>query len=203
VQVIFLDPAENEGAMQFFGASKDETPCLMVHEPKSNGKYNSGKLEVPKMAPWVSDYLAGKIEKTIKSEEPPATNDAPVKIVTAKTFDELVFSGKNVLIEFYAPWCGHCKKLAPVWDKLGEAYKNESGLTIAKMDATANDVPSDKFEVSGFPTIMFVTKDGKVEKYSGGRELADFQKFLAEHAGVQGLSPEADGKTGEEKKDEL
>jgi hypothetical protein len=44
------------------------------------------------------------LEKEIKSEEPPAKNDGPVTIVTAKTFDEIVFGGKDVLIEFYAPW---------------------------------------------------------------------------------------------------
>jgi protein disulfide isomerase len=185
--------------MEFFGAAKDDTPCLMVHEPKANAKFASGKLETAKIGAWVADYLGGKLEKTIKSEEPPANNDGPVKVVTAKTFDDLVFANKNVLIEFYAPWCGHCKKLAPIWDELGEIYKNESDLTIAKMDATANDVPSDKFEVSGFPTIMFVNKAGKVSKYEGGRELGDFQKFLAKEAGVSGPAAEAD----EEKKDEL
>lgn len=60
---------------------------------------------------------AGKLEPSIKSEEPPKDNSGPVTIVTASTFDEIVFSGKNVLIEFYAPWCGHCKKLAPAYEE--------------------------------------------------------------------------------------
>ena len=47
---------------------------------------------------------AGKLEPTIKSEEPPASNIGPVKVVTAKTFDEIVHSGNDVLLEFYAPW---------------------------------------------------------------------------------------------------
>ena len=49
-------------------------------------------------------FQAGKLKPTIKSEEPPKSNDGPVKVVTAKTFDEIVHSGNDVLIEFYAPW---------------------------------------------------------------------------------------------------
>lgn len=62
---------------------------------------------------------AGKLEKVIKSEDAPADNSGPVKVVTANTFDDIVFSGKDVLIEFYAPWCGHCKSLAPTYEKVG------------------------------------------------------------------------------------
>ena len=61
----------------------------------------------------------GKLEKTIKSEPVPASNDGPVKVLVADQFDELVIaSGKSVLIEFYAPWCGHCQSLAPVYEQV-------------------------------------------------------------------------------------
>ena len=61
---------------------------------------------------------AGKVPKFIKSEEDPKDNDGPVKVVTANTFEEMIFGGKDVLIEFYAPWCGHCKSLAPIYEQV-------------------------------------------------------------------------------------
>lgn len=100
----------------------------------------------------------------------------------AKQFDEIVFSGKDVLIEFYAPWCGHCKNLAPIYAELGAALKDNDKIEIAKMDATANDVPSSKFNVKGFPTLYFVKGGTDVILYDGARTKDGFMKFIKEHA---------------------
>lgn len=133
---------------------------------------------------FIGDFEANKLESYVKSEPEPASNDGPVKILTGKNFKSIVEdSDKDVLVEFYAPWCGHCKSLAPKWDELGEKLKDDDNIVIAKMDATANDYPS-KFGVRGYPTIYFSPKGNKAspKKYEGAREVADFLKFLKENA---------------------
>lgn len=91
----------------------------------------------------------------------------------------------DVLVEFYAPWCGHCQKLAPIWDELGRTAKqNGQKIVVAKMDATANEVDVPGLAVQGFPTIYYFKGDNKASpvKYSGGRTLEDFLAFLEENA---------------------
>merc|ERR1712242_446362 len=127
---------------------------------------------------FLKDCEAGNLEVYLKSEPVPESNDEGVKVAVAKNFAELVAdSKKDVLVEFYAPWCGHCKKLAPVFDELG-AKMEGTNVDIVKMDATANDVPSG-YDVRGFPTLFWVPSDTKKpQPYNGGRELDDFVKFI-------------------------
>lgn len=122
-------------------------------------------------------------------------------MAVATNFDDVVINAeKDVLVEFYAPWCGHCKKLAPVLEELGEKLANEE-VSIVKMDATANDVPA-AFEVSGFPTLYWLPKNDKSnpKKYEGGRDIEEFIKYIAKEA-----TDELKGwnRMGTEKKTEL
>ncbi|KAL3040995.1 hypothetical protein OYC64_011883 [Pagothenia borchgrevinki] len=135
---------------------------------------------------FVKAFKKGKLSPIIKSQPLPKNNKGPVKVVVGKTFDEIVMdTQKDVLIEFYAPWCGHCKKLEPDYVALGKKYKGEKNLVIAKMDATANDVPNENYKTEGFPTIYLAPSNSKQSpiKFEGGdRTLEGFSNFLEKHA---------------------
>lgn len=135
---------------------------------------------------FVTAFKRGKLKPVIKSQPVPKNNKGPVKVVVGKTFDAIVMDPKkDVLIEFYAPWCGHCKQLEPVYTNLGKKYKGQKDLVIAKMDATANDITNDRYKVEGFPTIYFAPSGDKKNpiKFEGGeRDLEHLSKFIDEHA---------------------
>merc|ERR1712156_837968 len=158
-----------------------------------------GEFSVDNLKAFVEELKAGNLEAYIKSEAVP-DSQGDVKVAVARNFEELVTkSEKDVLVEFYAPWCGHCKKLTPIYDELGEKMADED-VEIVKMDATANDVPP-QFDVKGFPTLYWLPKGSKKPaSYNGGREIDDFIKYIAEHA-----SDELKGydRKGKEKKVEL
>uniref|UniRef100_UPI003AABF950 protein disulfide-isomerase A4 isoform X2 n=1 Tax=Centroberyx gerrardi TaxID=166262 RepID=UPI003AABF950 len=144
------------------------------------------ELDSDVLRDFVMAFKKGKLKPIIKSQPVPKSNKGPVKVVVGKTFDEIVMdTKKDVLIEFYAPWCGHCKKLEPDYLALGKKYKGEKNLVIAKMDTTANDVPNDSYKVEGFPTIYLAPSNSKQSpiKFEGGdRTLEGFSKFLEQHA---------------------
>jgi len=120
----------------------------------------------------------------LKSADPPATNDEPVKIIVGTTFNDLVINNdKDVLVEFYAPWCGHCKTLEPKYTAAAEAVAGNTNVVLAKCDATANEVPG--VAVQGFPTLKFWPGNAKSSPpldFEGNRETEDIVAYLKSHA---------------------
>lgn len=109
-----------------------------------------------------------------------------------KNFDNVVLkSGKPALVEFFAPWCGHCRNLAPVYEELAQAFAHaEDKVTVAKVDADENRDLGKRFGIQGFPTLKWF--DGKSDKpveYSGGRDLESLSAFITEKTGVKPRGP--------------
>merc|ERR1712151_54800 len=122
-----------------------------------------------------------------KTEPVPASNDDAVRIFVGSTLDsELFVSDKDVMLEVYAPWCGHCKKLEPEYQKLAKKIRKEDLsdlITLGKIDGTANDSPIDTVDWTGFPAIFFAkagTREATV--YEGERIAKGLWKYIKKHA---------------------
>ncbi|KAK4490118.1 hypothetical protein RD792_000775 [Penstemon davidsonii] len=164
------DIEASQGAFQYFGLKEEQVPLIII-QTNDGQKYLKPNVEPDQIASWVKDFKDGIVQPYKKSEPIPEVNNEPVKVVVADSLQDIVFnSGKNVLLEFYAPWCGHCKKLAPNLDEVAASLQNDADVIIAKIDATANDIPHEIFDVQGYPTLYFKTSTGNVVLYDGERD---------------------------------
>ncbi|KAL3840021.1 hypothetical protein ACJIZ3_024612 [Penstemon smallii] len=163
------DLEASQGAFQYFGLKEEQVPLIVI-QTNDGQKYLKPNVEPDQIASWVKDFKDGIVQPFKKSEPIPEANSEPVKVVVADNLQDIVFnSGKNVFLEFYAPWCGHCKKLAPILDEVAVSFENDADVIIAKLDATANDIPRETFDVKGYPTLYFKSSTGNVLQYDGDR----------------------------------
>jgi len=163
-------------------------------------------LEADKVTKFGVDFLKGDVPRFYHSQKTPDDwNDHPVKMLTGYNFEAVLHdTTKNVLVDYYAPWCGHCKELAPEWDKLAEVLKDRDDVVVATMDATLNELSHTI--VRSFPTIRLYRKGRshpytEFKEYNGERTMEGVKKFL-ETDGVYGEAA-PDDPTGVKRKDEL
>lgn len=156
---------------------------------------------------FVTDFIEGKLKRHLLTQDLPEDWDKnPVKVLVGTNFHEVAFDkSKNVLVEFYAPWCGHCQQLAPIYEALGEKYKDNENIVIAKMDATANEL--EDVSVVSFPTItLYKNETNDAVDYNGERTLEGLSKFIDSHGTYGQAAKEAQEEDEDDdvpRKDEL
>jgi len=148
-EILFVTSGISEGIQarlaEFVGAEASNTPSIrLVHPAEELKKFvwegDLSALSVDAIRVFVNEFNEGKLVAHLKSEPIPE-EQGDVIVLVGKSYDGIVNDpSKDVLVKFYAPWCGHCKKLAPVWDELAAKVSHVDDLIIAKFDATANEV---------------------------------------------------------------
>jgi protein disulfide-isomerase A1 len=209
-QIIFVTAkTESDNAkpiIDYFGLDKSKTEPQIVGFDSGAGKkfLLEGKATADSLTQFGKDVVAGKAKKFFKSAEVPKEPlDKGVAVIVGNTVETIVKDPtKDVLLEVYAPWCGHCKALAPTYEKLAKRFAKIDSVVIAKMDGTENEHP--EVEAQGFPTLIFfpAEKDAKPIPYDGGRTLGDLTKFIKKHAKVPFELPKKKKKDAEKKDEE-
>jgi len=124
-------------------------------------------------------------EKKVSDEQEATVEEIAVVQLTGNNFQHGIQKGVTI-VKFFAPWCGHCKRMASTWDELAGKFAGKAGAKIAKVDCTLeeNKELCNEQGVDGFPTV-FLYKDGeKVEEYNGSRSLDDLFEFVSKHAQI-------------------
>ncbi|KAJ3063344.1 protein disulfide-isomerase precursor [Podochytrium sp. JEL0797] len=188
IAIVFIDAVKFGSHAKNLNLKEGEWPAFAINEPAKNLKFpfKGKKLSNKAVSKFVKEFVAGEMEPDLKSEAIPESNDGPVKVVVGKNFADIVLDKKkDVFLEVYAPWCGHCKKLAPIWDELAELLVKDKNIVIAKMDGTENDFPKDvNVQVQGFPTLkLWKASTNEIVDYDGGdRTLEPLLAWLKKNA---------------------
>ncbi|KAL8052157.1 hypothetical protein ABFX02_06G194800 [Erythranthe guttata] len=172
---------------EYFGVTGDAPTVIGYTGNDDASKFLlDDELTIDSIKTFGQKFLDDNLKPFYKSDPIPEDNDGDVKIVVGNNFDEIVLDeSKDVLLELYAPWCGHCQALEPIYEKLGKHLRGIDSLVIAKMDGTTNEHPRAKPD--GFPTILFFPAGNKSFDpitFDNDRTVVEFYKFLKKHASI-------------------
>jgi thioredoxin domain-containing protein 5 len=152
-----------------------------------------GSRDLPSLTQFINDQLGSSLAE--ESPDVPAPVNSLVEL-NDLTFNVHVSKGKH-FVKFYAPWCGHCQKLAPTWEELAKSLEHEKSVSIAKIDCTEYRSICQDFEVKGYPTLLWIEDGKKIEKYSGSRSHDDLKAYVDKMLGTKPTKAENDSADGD------
>lgn len=181
VNFVWIDGVKFGEYGKQLGVATDKLPAFAVQDLTEMLKFvQHEEATIESIKKHVAGVVSGDIKPTVKSEPVLESQDGAVYKLVANSWEDLFNNKeKDVFVEFYAPWCGHCQRLAPIWESLGEKYKPDN-VIVAQMDATENDIPAEApFKVQGFPTLKFKPAGSdEFLDYNGDRSLESLTEFV-------------------------
>ncbi|VDB85407.1 unnamed protein product [Peniophora sp. CBMAI 1063] len=188
VNFVYIDAVKFGDHAKALNLAEPKWPAFVIQDIEKQLKYplsQADDFSADSVKAHAQKFAKGELSPELKSQPVPTEQDEPVYTVVSKSFEDVVYDDeKDVFMEFYAAWCGHCKRLAPIWQQLAEKFEDAPSLIVGKMDAPENDLPpSVPFRVSGFPTLKFKPAGGRAwVDYEGDRSLESLIAFVEEHA---------------------
>ncbi|KAG8180470.1 hypothetical protein JTE90_002002 [Oedothorax gibbosus] len=159
---------------------------------KKGVKYQ-GKRDLIGLEDFISNNIGENRPEVPASDSKPTVPEHGAVVLTDATFQEAVKEGMH-FVKFFAPWCGHCQRMAGTWAELAESLQGDTSVTIAKIDCTENKETCADFEVKGYPTLLWIMDGKKIEKYQGSRTLEAFKQFVNDMKKTHGKDLPDDGR---------
>jgi thioredoxin domain-containing protein 5 len=152
-------------------------------------KYRSTR-DLPSLTAFINEQLGTTTLKETEEEEAGEEQVVPSPLkglieLNDKNFGDFTAKG-SWFIKFYAPWCGHCQRLAPIWNDLATALEHDESVNIAKVDCTEYRPLCKDFDVKGYPTLLWIEDSKKVDKYSGPRTVEDLKAYVENRLASKG-----------------
>lgn len=188
VRIAKVDCTENQKTC----SENDVTSYPTLKFFKRNSEEEAIKYRSTRDLPSLTQFINEQIGSSTPAEDETDDNtlDVPAPLqglvtLTDKNFATLTATG-NWFIKFYAPWCGHCQKLAPTFEDLANSVEHDTTVKIAKLDCTEYRPICKEFDVKGYPTLLWLENGKKVDKYSGPRSLDDLKAYVVQRSSADG-----------------
>lgn len=196
--VAALDADANQALAQEYGIRG--FPTIKVFAPGKPPVDYQGARDVKPIAEFALQQIKALLKERLSGKATGGSSEkseisASVEL-TSSNFDELVLKSKDLwIVEFFAPWCGHCKKLAPEWKKAANNLKGK--VKLGHVDCDSDKSLMSRFSVQGFPTILVfgADKDTPVP-YEGARTASAIESFALEQLETNVAPPEVTELTG-------
>jgi len=154
-------------------------PTLKFYKEKGEGVKYRGQRDLASLEKFIGAQLGNEVpeEEVKEKESAEATVENGLYILGSASFASVIAAG-DTFVKFYAPWCGHCQKLAPTWEELAKVFEKDEVVKVAKVDCTQHQAVCQEQDVRGYPTLHYFRKGRKLETYKGARTLADLKDFV-------------------------